>query len=298
MNMTRQSSASHRDRTEGLVVGFVLKVVRESVNLTQEELADQLSVDPQTVQAWESGRRPLTATQVGGLVQVRQRLRSLGASPRLLDSLNAALEADYIKTHALKNSGSADPREHPLARWVFTREVSELLGWPFTGETPAGLRGVALPSRRGPVASAPVLSVSEKKVFFEHFRAAAEESLGGTEDSSAGNVLLRRQAYYHLTWSKDPRNERVAREDPTSRATPSPSRLRRMVAQVGGSAFTCSCTGAGWRQRAFGTLHPDGLGFGSDRSSESPLLGLLGQREERRGAQRPLHDTTLQPLVR
>lgn len=203
MNKTLQGRPSRRDRTEGLIVGFVLKVVRESVKLTQEKLAEQLSVDPQTVQAWESGRRPLSATRVGGLVHVRQRLRSLGASPRLLDSLNAGLEADYIMAHALKCGEAAEPGRHPLARWVLTRDVSELLAWPFTGETPSGLRGVAPPSRRGPVAGVPELSASQRGTFFAHFRAVAEESLGGADDSTAESVLLRRQAYYHLSWSKD-----------------------------------------------------------------------------------------------
>src|ERR1700704_3971749 len=55
---------------QGLISGYVLKLTRESLGLTQEALADRLRVDKHTVQAWESGRRPMGATQVAGFVDL------------------------------------------------------------------------------------------------------------------------------------------------------------------------------------------------------------------------------------
>ena len=47
-------SAPHR----GEVTGYLFKLIRESIPLTQEQLAVDLDVDRVTVQSWESGRRP------------------------------------------------------------------------------------------------------------------------------------------------------------------------------------------------------------------------------------------------
>jgi DNA-binding transcriptional regulator YiaG len=44
---------------EGLITGFLLKLIRESAGLTQEALAEHLGLDRNTVQGWESGRRSL-----------------------------------------------------------------------------------------------------------------------------------------------------------------------------------------------------------------------------------------------
>jgi len=52
-------------RAIGVVSGFVLKLARQSAALTQEKLAEVLTVDVTTVQGWESGRRPLAAMNAG-----------------------------------------------------------------------------------------------------------------------------------------------------------------------------------------------------------------------------------------
>ena len=107
---------------QGLISGYVLKLIRESLELTQEGLAEDLDVDKHTVQAWESGRRPLSATQVFGFVDLRNRLRVLGAAAPLVDSLSAAMEADHVLAFALSTrAGAIDPCSHPLARWVLPR---------------------------------------------------------------------------------------------------------------------------------------------------------------------------------
>ena len=44
-------------RRPGVVSGYAFKLVRESTQLTQAALAEDLGVDMATVQGWESGRR-------------------------------------------------------------------------------------------------------------------------------------------------------------------------------------------------------------------------------------------------
>jgi DNA-binding transcriptional regulator YiaG len=47
----------------------VVKIIRESVGLTQAGLAEGLGVDVTTVQGWETARRPLTALRTGDFVR-------------------------------------------------------------------------------------------------------------------------------------------------------------------------------------------------------------------------------------
>jgi hypothetical protein len=49
-----------------------------------------------------------------------------------------------------------------------------------------------------------VLSPTERRTFFDHYRAAAERSLRDRHGANMNGVLLRRQAYYQLAWSTDP----------------------------------------------------------------------------------------------
>jgi DNA-binding XRE family transcriptional regulator len=197
------SADERRRQSEGVISGYALKVTRESLGLTQEGLAERLHVDSHTVQAWESGRRSLTATRVGSFIDVCRQLRSLGARPALVDSLGEAIEADYLLSYSLSAGLDCAPENHPLAQWVLSRSVSEMLGWPFTGEPPSALRGVTPAIRRGPVAVAPVVSREEKIRFFEHFRRVAENSVRARNASDMRQVLLRRQAYYQVGWAKD-----------------------------------------------------------------------------------------------
>ncbi|HMC09475.1 MAG TPA: helix-turn-helix transcriptional regulator, partial [Actinomycetota bacterium] len=163
---------------QGLISGYVLKLTRESLGLTQEAQAEELEVDKHTVQGRESGRRPLSATQVSGFVDLRNRLRVLGAEAPLVDSLGAAMDADYVLGSTLGMDADAmDTCSHPLARWVLPRAVSEMLAWAVTGQAPPGLAEPVQARRRGPVASGPMLSAPQRAVFFEHVRGAAEAAL-------------------------------------------------------------------------------------------------------------------------
>jgi transcriptional regulator with XRE-family HTH domain len=191
-------SARPRD---GIITGFLLKQIRQSTGLSQEGLAERLGVDPNTVQGWETGRRSLTGTRVATLVELRHRLRQFGGDPQLLAALEDGAEADYVLAYTLGTEpGAGAPDAHPLACWVPKRSFAYLLAWPFTGQPPIALRQPAAPTRRGPVASAPVLTQKERARFFTHLRAAAEHSLSDRRADEARGTLLRRNVYYSLSW--------------------------------------------------------------------------------------------------
>jgi transcriptional regulator with XRE-family HTH domain len=142
------SAARPRD---GIITGYLLKQIRQSAGLSQEGLAEQLGVDTNTVQGWETGRRSLTGTRVATLVQLRHRLRQVGADAQLIAALEDAAEADYVLAYTLGTEpGASGPDDHPLACWVPKRSFAYLLAWPFTGQPPIALRQSAAPSRRGP----------------------------------------------------------------------------------------------------------------------------------------------------
>jgi transcriptional regulator with XRE-family HTH domain len=187
---------------EGLITGFLLKLIRESAGLTQEALAEHLGVDRNTIQGWETGRRSLTGTRVATLVQLRHRLRQLGADPRLLAAMDDAAEADYVLAYTLATEpGERQPAAHPLACWVPKRSFAYMLAWPLTGQRPIALRQQAVPPRRGPVAQAPALTAEERTRFFQHLRATAERSHTGRQPNETSGTLLRRNVYYSLSWN-------------------------------------------------------------------------------------------------
>jgi transcriptional regulator with XRE-family HTH domain len=194
---------------DGIITGYLLKLIRQSTGLSQEGLAEQVGVDSNTVQGWETGRRSLTGTRVATLVELRHRLRQLGADPQLVGALEDAAEADYVLAYTLGNEpGAAPPGAHPLACWVPKRSFAYLLAWPFTGQPPIALRPPLVSTRRGPVAPAPVLTQEERRRFFEHLRAVAEHSLGDRRLNETRGTLLRRNVYYSLSWN--PNSEATA----------------------------------------------------------------------------------------
>ncbi|PSK88980.1 helix-turn-helix protein [Murinocardiopsis flavida] len=177
---------------EGRVAGYVLKIARQAVSLTQEEFAERIGVDVTTIQGWESGRRPLMAATAGTYLGVRHHLLRLGASPRLLGQLDTAMEADRFIGYVLGTDGPIDLDRHPLATWVITRPFTDLVGWTFTGTAPGAIADTAPRLRRGPAPAGPRLAADERRHFLTHLRDAAEQS---APDTAAG-ALLRRQAHY------------------------------------------------------------------------------------------------------
>src|SRR5437764_9942691 len=125
----------------GTVSGFVLKVIRNSAGLTQVQLAEDLGVDPASVQGWESGRRPLAALRTADLMRLRFRLLRCDAPPSSLTTLDDAVHADLIIDETVRtNDQRREHARHPLGAMVHQRALSDLLTWPFTGIAPAPLR--------------------------------------------------------------------------------------------------------------------------------------------------------------
>src|SRR4051812_11987996 len=182
-------------RREGIIAGAVLRAIRESLSLSQEQLASELRVDANTVQSWETGRRGLPSTRVSTLVSLRTELSRLGARPRPPMTLAPALDADAILRYVVDfpSMHSAEQlRRHPLAHTVLRRDVVEALGWAFTGRPPAGLTGASL---------APALPADDRMRFFEHMRSATQ--LSQRLHQGATDLQPHRQFYYLLTWARD-----------------------------------------------------------------------------------------------
>ncbi|TVL88042.1 DNA-binding transcriptional regulator [Streptomyces sp. SAJ15] len=175
----------------GVVSGYVLRLIREHLGLTQEGLADRFDVSADTVAGWESGRRPLTAVPVGQTLTHRHRLLRMGASPGLIHLLGRAMEADVILSSTLEKAAGSQEAS-PLGAWVMQRDLVELLAWPLNGEAPEAVRLRSAPSRprRGPVPGGPEMSAADREGFFSQLRRTAEEA------RQPGEFLLRRQALY------------------------------------------------------------------------------------------------------
>ncbi|MEV4655903.1 helix-turn-helix transcriptional regulator [Micromonospora sp. NPDC049301] len=178
----------------GGVTGYLFKLIRESIPLTQEQLAVGLGVDRVTVQSWESGRRPFTAVPLGHAVSVRHRLRQLGANAVLLAALDDAAEADFILAAVLDEQvDRCDIAEQPLGWSVLTHRLTDLILWAVLGRTPTFARGLPIAHpRRGPVASGPTVAVDEQRTFFAHLHVLAERAAAGRDPY----VLLHRQACF------------------------------------------------------------------------------------------------------
>lgn len=185
----------------GIVSGYVLKLVRESLNLTQASLAERIEVDLTSVQGWESGRRPLTALRTGDLTRLRHTLMRLGAASQAVALMSVAIEADVLLGDAIEaGARTIDPDRHPLAGSVHRRDLTNLITWPLTGTAPAQLRPTirSRAARRGPVADRPALGLIERNRMFDHLLATAEAC---RSDRAA---LLRRQAIYLLGFDSRP----------------------------------------------------------------------------------------------
>jgi transcriptional regulator with XRE-family HTH domain len=190
------------------VSGYVFKLVRESANRTQQQLAADLRVSAATIQSWESGRRPLMAMPAGQFLALRSRLSRLGAAPTLLAALTLALEADHILAQALATPHhQADPGEHPLGSWVLSRPLTTMTAWPLGGKTPDVLSGIQpAVGRRGPVPAGPALSADERRHVIGHLQAVAERASRHDPDG----LLLRSQAYYLTGFDQAPGTRAMA----------------------------------------------------------------------------------------
>ncbi|MFF5218036.1 helix-turn-helix domain-containing protein [Micromonospora sp. NPDC000442] len=181
-------------RSRGWVTGYLLKLIRESIPMTQEQVAVKLGVDRATVQSWESGRRPFTAVPFGHAITIRQKLGMLGASSRMLAAVDDAAEADFILSRVLDEQVErSELAEQPLGWSVLTHQLSDLIVWAVLGRAPSFVRDCSSPHpRRGPVASGPILAADERRIFFEHLHVLVERAAAGRHP----HILLHRQACF------------------------------------------------------------------------------------------------------
>ncbi|MEU0088310.1 helix-turn-helix transcriptional regulator [Streptomyces sp. NPDC006274] len=197
---------------EGVISGYVFRVIREQQGYTQYEAAERLRVSSDTIAGWESGRRPLTAMPVGQMLVHRHRLMQMGTAPALLQALERALEADVLLGSVLTEDSPVD--ESPLGSMVTQRELVEVLTWPLSGVAPQYVRDLPPPprTRRGPAPAGPELTTSDRARFFTRMRRTAEQARGD------GQFLLRRQALYLAGYDdQDDTGEWVAHQQRTER---------------------------------------------------------------------------------
>lgn len=175
----------------GHVTGSVFRAARDRLGATQEELAEALQVDKNTIQGWESARRPLTARRAGDIVALRRHLLVIGAPRVVLDQLDLAIEADWFLQAIIGGNTNPDTAAHPLATWVNDREFTRMVGWAFRQAPPAAL---------APVSNGPQLSAEERARFFAELQRLAERSLAGDSTDPVRQSLLRQQVYFMLAW--------------------------------------------------------------------------------------------------
>ncbi|MGY4770316.1 helix-turn-helix domain-containing protein (plasmid) [Kribbella sp. CWNU-51] len=176
----------------GVVAGFLLKLLRGSLGLTQVELAEELAVDDSTLQGWESGRRPLCALRGSELLRLGRALAALGAPVSAVSMLSLAVEADELLATCINAAGTPmSVRDNPLGHAVHRRDFVAFATWPFTGVAPSSVRGLPLPRSRGPVADKPQLTDVQRQSFFDQMLVSAEAADDGAQ-------LIRRQATYML----------------------------------------------------------------------------------------------------
>lgn len=183
----------------GIISGYVFRLIREQLDLTQDGLAEQFGVSLDTIAGWESGRRPLTAVPVGQMLVHRHRLLHLGTPPALLLALERAMEADVLLASALDDRPPTAATD-PFGAWVMQRDLVEVLAWPLSSQAPEFARDLPKPprSRRGPVAAGPELPTDERRRVFDRLQQTAEQA------RTPDQFLLRRQALYLSGYDQRP----------------------------------------------------------------------------------------------
>lgn len=301
----RRTDSGHPQ--QGLISGYLFKLLREALGLSQEALAEALGVGKNTVQGWETGRRPLANVRRGDLFRLTHQLRGLGSDPGLLGLLDDALEADHFLDDLLAaDPETVDSSSHPLAQLVIRRGFSDLLSWPFTGEPPIAASAAA-PLRRGPAPSGPALAAADQARFFTHLRAVTERAWSPRVEADAGSVLLRRQSYYLASWDSTGQSRRWLEEMqrregrrryPLDRWTPQWTATRSLLvararqgdreplqAFIRGAIASPELEAANlnywayWISESSGTAHGDDfMAGGLGRWSGAALLGRLLER--------------------
>lgn len=169
---------------EGVISGAVLREIRRTLGLHQEQIADGLGLDLNTYRSHEHGRRPLARVSVQRMRTLRHGLHRLGADNTTLGLLDTAVDVDLAVKQVL--TGDHNAGDHPLGAVVHTRTWHDLLGWAITGRAPKTLaNGTDIPRPR--------LAVPDRQALLDKLRTTAEKS-------TPQQTLLRRQVYFVASW--------------------------------------------------------------------------------------------------
>lgn len=160
----------------GVTAGLALRRIRDTLALTQTQLAEQAGVSLDAVQGWESGRRPLGNARAVDVTQLRFVLGVAGATRQQLDALDDAVAADWTLA-----AFTAPGPMHPLGHEVLTRPQARMLTWPLTGVAPPALANGK---------AAPAMGAGDRATVYAALRDAADRAEGPIAP------LLRRQVYY------------------------------------------------------------------------------------------------------
>jgi transcriptional regulator with XRE-family HTH domain len=200
----------------GKTAGLALRHIRDKLALTQTQLAEQVGVAHDTVQGWESGRRPLGNARAVDVTQLRFMLGVAGATRQQLDALDNAVRADWT----LAALTTPCPM-HPLAHEVLTRSQATMLTWPLTGVAPAVLANGH---------ASPAIGAGERDSVYVAMREAADRAVGPRAP------LLRRQVYYLVAadpgsadWLRDAVATERRRMPKLDRWTPQWAAMRSLV---------------------------------------------------------------------
>lgn len=161
----------------------------------------ELGVGLTTVQAWESGRRPLINSRYADVRRLQRQLGAAGTGAELLHLLDQALAVDSI----FADLRSGEPDRHPLTRVVPDRTMCELLAWPLGGELPRQLDGTNARLE---------LPADVRDAVAADLRATVDQATTRAEDSAATS-MLRRQVRFLVKAnpaSADWLNEQAARD--------------------------------------------------------------------------------------
>lgn len=190
-----------------VISGYLIQLARASAGISQERLAEILGVGRTTMQAWETGRRPVSSVAHGGIVELHQRLVHLGADPAIVDLFTPAAEADMLLAAVLDIPADAvDLDRHPLGWTVLRQDVAELVLWAAVGQVPLAARALPPVPRFGPQADRPELDPEDAAAFMDAMRILADRARGR-------HTLLHRQVVFLAsasptaaagTWGADP----------------------------------------------------------------------------------------------
>jgi transcriptional regulator with XRE-family HTH domain len=119
-----------------VIGGAIIRAARRSADLSRQDLARMLTVDPGTVHDWETGVRPLFSVSYHQLCQLSEALHQAGASVgHDKDELLLASQCDLLIAGILR--GFEDYAEvPPIDEHVAGEAARSLLRWALTGEVP------------------------------------------------------------------------------------------------------------------------------------------------------------------